>query len=543
MEALDLSATRLRLRGYQDYAAQLVRTAWAHGKNRVVAYGPCGSGKTELGLGLAADTVSAGGNVLLTVDRKTLLGQTIARCRKAGLPCDWLHGDRRAPDGPVIVSTPQTLSSRGLSALPWTPDLVIVDEVHVQHEWNHNETLRLSRRGVRVLGLSATPIGAGKLAHWDACVNSVTQEKLEHDGVLVRPERLMLESEVGFSEETMKGVRRGVGGEDGEEDGEWASGATAKAMADFNERIAKVAARQFAGGEAPRMLVFGATIQHARRLGRAVAGEMGVEWAAVTAGTTKRQRLEALNGFETGAVRVLASVNALCVGFDIPSVEALLIARPLSRSIINHIQMIGRVCRSAPGKERAVILDFVGNTRRFATPAAVLRKYGVSTLPPYSRKPSPQTSWKCRALVDDGRGDKVECEYRNPLDVSHCLRCGARRVKQVEYRECDLCGAETVVSVLACSGCNRPYDPAEVLKCPNDGTPLVDPDPYSDSTRMICPMPGCGFVFDPEAGEEAKQAFEAAARAARDAELDWEKLAQAPLFREQRNGGGAEAAR
>ena len=511
-EPLRLNGCRLNLRGYQDYAAQQVRLGWAHGNRRIVLYAPTGAGKTEIALGLIAHEIHSGGHVLMTVDRVTLLDQTITRARAASIKTDWYHEKRCHPDAPLIVTTPQTLDSRGsLEDLPWKPTLIVVDECHVDHKWNHRETRVMARRqGVRVLGLSATPISAGPLSRWDLLVNAATQADLEKRGLLVRPRVLRLRDSVGFDAHAMDGVARDVAGEYTDE-------GTARAMVRFTPRIARSVGLQVSGmPEVPRILVFGATIPHATALVKAIAEEVGCEWRTVTARTKKRERREAVGSFADGSVRVLGSVSALTTGFDIPSAEVLVVARPLAKSVTAWIQMLGRVCRAADGKSDARVLDFVGNAGRFELPAAVIRQHGVSALPPYTRKPGPAATWGCK-----------ECGNRNPLTVSHCETCGKPRKKAGGERPCPNCGKVMPLSVLACPDCGFVYRATDAETCPQDGMPLVIRDP--SSPLQICPMPGCGYTWDPEAGEAAERAHAAAKRTRELLQAHWSRLTQARL--------------
>jgi hypothetical protein len=59
---------------------------------------------------------------------------------------------------------------------------------------------------------------------------------------------------------------------------------------------------------------------------------------------------------------VLANCQVLTEGFDEPSADCLVLARP-TRSLGLYIQMAGRVLRPYPGKHDALILDVVGATR------------------------------------------------------------------------------------------------------------------------------------------------------------------------------------
>lgn len=70
-----------------------------------------------------------------------------------------------------------------------------------------------------------------------------------------------------------------------------------------------------------------------------------------------------LRRFKTGEVQVIANAQVLTEGFDEPSVECVMIARP-TKSQGMYVQMVGRGTRIAPGKKDCIVLDIVGATDR-----------------------------------------------------------------------------------------------------------------------------------------------------------------------------------
>ena len=61
-----------------------------------------------------------------------------------------------------------------------------------------------------------------------------------------------------------------------------------------------------------------------------------------------------------GDLKVLCAVDVLNEGIDIPFVECLLFLR-LTESKRIFFQQLGRGLRQSPGKERVLVLDFIGN--------------------------------------------------------------------------------------------------------------------------------------------------------------------------------------
>lgn len=70
------------------------------------------------------------------------------------------------------------------------------------------------------------------------------------------------------------------------------------------------------------------------------------------------ERKETIAAFEAGEVRVLSNVEVFTEGFDVPSIEAVILLRP-TKSPTLLLQMIGRALRYVEGKT-AVIMDHAG---------------------------------------------------------------------------------------------------------------------------------------------------------------------------------------
>jgi hypothetical protein len=70
--------------------------------------------------------------------------------------------------------------------------------------------------------------------------------------------------------------------------------------------------------------------------------------------------LEKLRG---GEVRVIVNCMVFTEGFDEPSLDAILVARP-TRSLVLYCQMIGRGLRPYPGKKNCLFIDFVDNSSK-----------------------------------------------------------------------------------------------------------------------------------------------------------------------------------
>ena len=75
-------------------------------------------------------------------------------------------------------------------------------------------------------------------------------------------------------------------------------------------------------------------------------------------------RSESIKKLREGKIEVLFSVDLFNEGVDIPAVDTILMIRPTDSKII-FLQQFGRGLRKAEGKNKVVVVDFIGNHKSF----------------------------------------------------------------------------------------------------------------------------------------------------------------------------------
>jgi len=78
--------------------------------------------------------------------------------------------------------------------------------------------------------------------------------------------------------------------------------------------------------------------------------------------TPAEERSQILRDFSSGAVKVLVNVGVLTEGFDEPSLETIIIAKP-TRSTLLYTQIVGRGTRLYDGKPHCTIIDISDTTK------------------------------------------------------------------------------------------------------------------------------------------------------------------------------------
>jgi DNA repair protein RadD len=116
-------------------------------------------------------------------------------------------------------------------------------------------------------------------------------------------------------------------------------------------------------GESRRSwLVFCSGVEHARHVRDAIRAH-GISCETIVGETPSAERDALIEGFKRGAIRCLTNANVLTTGFNAPGVDLIAMLRP-TKSAGLYVQIVGRGCRLAPGKNDCLILDFAGNIAR-----------------------------------------------------------------------------------------------------------------------------------------------------------------------------------
>jgi superfamily II DNA or RNA helicase len=111
-----------------------------------------------------------------------------------------------------------------------------------------------------------------------------------------------------------------------------------------------------------KALVFAADLNHARSLAEMFQMQ-GVNAVWVSGETPLSLRRSFLERLRKGEIRVIVNCMVFTEGFDEPSLDAILVARP-TRSLVLYCQMIGRGLRPFPGKKNCLFIDFVDNSSK-----------------------------------------------------------------------------------------------------------------------------------------------------------------------------------
>ena len=337
---------KIKLRDYQQSLCSRIFAALPTAR-RIMAQLPTGGGKTIVFSYIAQRIAQLGGNVLVLAHRKELLTQAAGKLESiTGLPVGVVKaGVNSDYQAPVQVASVQT-AVRRLAKLP-RPDLIIVDEAHHATAATYTKILSAFPHAL-VLGVTATPIRSdGKsfdhLFNELVCGPSVKQ--LMAAGHLCNY-RLFADA----NPMSTKGVRKQGG------DYSVSDLAAANDAIELSGNLVK-AYRQYADGK--KNIVFALNVEHSRAIISRFQAD-GIPAAHLDGNSSDDERANTLAAFSAGDIQVLSNVGLFGEGFDLPSIEAVQIARP-TQSLALHLQMLGRALRPADGKPHAILIDHTGN--------------------------------------------------------------------------------------------------------------------------------------------------------------------------------------
>jgi DNA repair protein RadD len=346
----------MNLRHYQARVVDDIR----HGD---LIVSPTGTGKSVMLAEIASRCVAAGGIPLVVAHRVELIHQLSNTFRAA-----WL-----TPEVNVFVRSIQELR-RGNAP---KATMLIVDEAHHLPSDDWSQLISEQYPQAFLVGATATPErgdgrGMGSVGFRRIVTTLTTRDAIEQ-GYLVKPDVLRPDRALGPGELAQDPV---------------------------------VAYRDHAMGT--KAISFRPSVEIAVQMACRFRDELGIKAAAVWGDMLAKDRQRIIAEFASGKLQLLTSVAVLTEGFDVPSVETVILARGYGTAG-GMLQAIGRGLRLAEGKTRCLVIDLRGVTHQHGEPDDE------------------------RTFHLEGRGIRRPSD---DIDVRFCPVCGS----PVAGAECELCG-------------------------------------------------------------------------------------------------------
>lgn len=405
-----IAPREIQLRPYQEQAIESLREGIRRGVKRQLLVAGTGAGKTICAAHLLRQASEKQKYAIFIVDRVALVNQTSAVFDEYGIPHGIVQGinDRWAPQENVQVCSAQTLARR---SLPRDPALIVVDEAHAQYRATL-DYMAMNPQAVKI-GLTATPFTAGMAEHWDGVVNVIPTRKLIEGGHLIEPTIYVARSpedgELGLNSY-------------GEFSDSSASAAGIRIVGDVVSEW-KAKTHEHFGGPA-KTIVFSPTVEHGRELCAAFHAA-GFNFQQISyLDRDDDERAAKIGEFRKPDSEIvgLVSCGVLTKGFDVPDVRIGVSCKPYRKSLSSHMQEIGRVMRTHPGKDKALWLDHSGNIERFALDMFDVWDNGAGELSTATKRDS-----KPRERNEVTREAAVCPQCSGAMRGPTCMACGYER--------------------------------------------------------------------------------------------------------------------
>jgi len=336
----------VNLRHYQNLLVTQARAAYAAAVRSLLVVLPTGGGKTVVFSFIALHASLKGRRTWIIAHRQELIRQASRTLSEFAVPHGIIKaGEPAAPERLVQVASVQSLAGRMKHLAP--PDLIVIDEAHHATSATYTRIME-AYPAAKILGVTATPCrldGKGLGGIFQQLITGPAITALTDEGFLSPVRYFAPPRQADLS--GVKVVR-----------GDYAT-------AGLEEAVNKPAITGDAVGHYQKicdgapMLVFCISVAHAKDVAAAYQNA-GYRATHVDGHLTDEDRRDRIGGLGSGKYQIVTSCDLIGEGLDVPIVVAAQLLRP-TKSLVLHLQQIGRVLRPAAGKAHAIILDHVGN--------------------------------------------------------------------------------------------------------------------------------------------------------------------------------------
>lgn len=368
----------ITLRDYQQDAINKIYDSWQRGNRNVCAVLPTGAGKSVIVSDVVKRHFINNQHTAVIAHRNELVSQMSCHLARAGIPHRIIGSNatvsqiirkHRKEFGKSFVNPSATTAVVGVDTLlarmndlkVWGQQisLWVIDEVqHLlrNNKWGKAVELFVNAHG---LGVTATPNRADGqgLGRWvdgymDDIIIGPTTRYLINNGFLADYEIVCPASDLKVDDSPLS------------KNGDW-SNQTLRKAAKKSKIVGDVVKNYILYAVGRQAIVFATDVDTANEISEDFNAN-GIKAVSLNGNSQTAFREQSIDLFATGKIQVLINVDLFDEGFDVPSCDVVIMARPTA-SLGKVLQMIGRVLRPAPNKT-ALIVDHVSNVIRHGLP-------------------------------------------------------------------------------------------------------------------------------------------------------------------------------
>jgi len=341
---------RMKLRQYQkDVLNKLIKVERA-GHRRIILQAATGSGKTVMAAALVKAFVDKDKKVLFLAHRRELIIQTSDKLNDFGVRHGVIMANHKKENefAKVQVASIDTLRARAITKkkmeLP-KADLIVIDEAHRSMSNTYRKLINIYSKSL-IIGLTATPIRSDGMG-----LGSMYSKMVKAPGIKTLTAMGSLIEAIYYSPSIpdLKGIGLVAGDYNAKE---------LSSRMNLPKLVGDVIRTWKHLAKDKRTLVFASGVKHSRNLAETFV-DNGIKAAHLDGQTPTKERVQILKDFDSGKITVICNCMVLTEGFDAPKAQVCVLARP-TRSLGLYIQMVGRVLRPHPSKDKAIVIDHSG---------------------------------------------------------------------------------------------------------------------------------------------------------------------------------------
>lgn len=398
----------IQLRDYQQKFIEDVGREIYLGHKRICGVAPCGAGKTIMTGWLIREFTKQNMRTIFFVHRHELIEQTSETFTRLGIEHGIIAaGSPTNYDLPVQIASVQTLVRR-LGTVP-KPDFLVCDECHHILADTYKSIINAWSDAL-LLGVTATPQRMGGINLGDvftSMVEAPTTLEMIESGNLTRFKYFGAKDNIN-----LKKVRTKFG--------EYVNSDLEKEMSS-KQIIGGIVENYKKHAAGKSAICYCVNVRHSKKVAAAF-NEAGISAEHCDGETNKKVRAQIVEDFRQGKIKILCNAELFGEGFDVPNMQAVILARP-TQSLTLYTQQSLRPLRPDPNEPNkvAIIIDHVGNYTRFGLPTDN-RKWSLAPNPP-------------KKYMDAPYKNCPDCDEVVGLGCKICPNCGYEFVTEEDEEE------------------------------------------------------------------------------------------------------------
>jgi len=347
---------KIELRDYQQECLDTIVETFKTQRKQFIQL-PTGSGKTMVFINYIKENSRKALIVCPTVDLKNQIYKELCdQIKDRNIVCADRYQNKK-PDVYITTASSLIYDKTTDYLLKMRLDTVIIDEAHHASSnmyKNFIEKLESKNKNFKLLGVTATPERLDGKSILDVFDNFTFQRNIINmieDGYLCDLLATRIKTNVRLKK-TLSGKVKDFTEVDLKE-------------LDNELRNQCLVETYQKNCENKKTLIFCLNIEHSILISESLKN-LGYKSAYIHGKLSKPERISILKRLKSGEIQVLTNCQVLTEGFDEPSIEAIIIARPTTSKAL-YCQMIGRGLRLFPGKNYCELYELTDNAHNICT--------------------------------------------------------------------------------------------------------------------------------------------------------------------------------